>query len=86
MPCSVTTSSFNEAGASRASAFAILSVKLSLRMLPTITTMLKRGSHGMSLSGGAQKDDFEPYSELCKRCKCMNCKASRQVNREAVPR
>ena len=40
MPCSVVTSSFSEAGASFASALAILSVKLSLRRLPTIVTMV----------------------------------------------
>jgi hypothetical protein len=40
MPCSVVTSSLSEAGASLASALAILSEKLSLRMLPTIVTML----------------------------------------------
>src|SRR5262245_47381668 len=39
MPCSVVTSSFRLAGASFASAWAILRVKLSLRRLPTMTTM-----------------------------------------------
>src|SRR5438552_10057444 len=39
MPCNVVTSSLSEAGASFASALAILSVKLSLRRLLTIVTM-----------------------------------------------
>src|ERR1700680_2924412 len=38
--CKVVTSSFSEAGASLASAWAILSEKLSLRRLPTIATTL----------------------------------------------
>ena len=40
MPSSVVTSSFSEAGASLASALAILSEKLSLRRLPAMVTML----------------------------------------------
>ena len=40
MPCSVMTSSFSEAGASLASALAILSEKLSLRRLPAMVTMV----------------------------------------------
>ena len=39
MPSGVITSSFNEAGASLASALAIFSVKLSLRRLPAMVTM-----------------------------------------------
>src|SRR5579871_1889346 len=39
MPCGVTTSSFNDAGASLANALAILRVKLSLRRLPAMTRM-----------------------------------------------
>ena len=47
MPCSVMTSSLSDAGASLASALAILSEKLSLRRLPTIVTMV--GGHGIFL-------------------------------------
>jgi len=40
IPCGVTTSSFSDAGASLASALAILSEKLSLRRLPAMVTMV----------------------------------------------
>src|SRR5258708_25167743 len=40
MSCKVTTLSLSDSGASLANALAILSVKLSLRRLPTITTTL----------------------------------------------
>src|SRR6266566_5601054 len=47
MSCKVVTFSFSMSGASLASALAILSVKLSLRRLPTIVTML----YGAAIGG-----------------------------------
>src|SRR6267142_1644587 len=46
MSCKGVTSSFSVSGASLASALAILSVKLSLRRLPTIVTMLYGAAMG----------------------------------------
>src|SRR6516162_6174253 len=83
MPCNVTTSSANEAGANLASALAILSVKLSLRMLPTITTMLKGEAMGCPSQAGTE-EIVRTYSGLGKRCKCMNCASLRGADQEAA--
>src|ERR1700682_4389154 len=69
MSCKVVTSSFSVSGASLASALAILSVKLSLRRLPTIVTM----------GCGAAMDEILCWNGTgclalaapAKRCKCM---------------
>src|SRR5258707_5516664 len=81
MPCKVVTSSFSEAGASLASAWAILSEKLSLRRLPTIATTLwvamgfPSGSRNGCLHLAASEE----------RCKCMN-RAISETQRLQRPR
>src|SRR3979490_830953 len=53
MRCKCVTFAFSVSGASLASALAILSVKLSLRRLPTIVTMLYGAAMGYPFDAGA---------------------------------
>src|ERR1700687_2557494 len=74
MSYSVTRLSLSESGASLVNALAILRVKPSLRMLPTMTTTLCGVAMGFPFEGAPDRRAFQP-SELGKRCKCMNCRS-----------
>src|SRR5712672_3155227 len=69
MSCKGVTFSFSVSGASLASALAILSVKLSLRRLPTIVTMLC----GAAMGGDPllERNRLPCLAAPAKRCKCM---------------
>src|SRR4051794_9173867 len=71
MSCKVTTLSLTVSGASLASAFAILRVKLSLRRLPTMTTTLC----GMAMGFLYERAGLPRTQPSCsrKRCKRINC-------------
>src|SRR6267143_4360012 len=76
MSCKGVRSSFSVSGASLASSLAILSVKLSLRRLPTIVTMLYGAAMGEILCWN--ETGRLALAAPAKRCKCMNLDLGRR--------